>query len=789
MTDEEKKTVLDRISWFFARHRLGLFVLTLVITGVFGVGALRIKGEVIIAELLPYEHPYLKIMDDFSRVFGSGGSFVAIMVKANEGDIFKKSILEKVRNITDEVYNWVEVYRVLTVSIASRSTKVVKPGAEGEIRVAPLMWPELPGTEEEMERLKDAIFSNPNLRGILASRDGTAAIIVTQFKENISYARAFELLKDIDKRYGDAETSVHVVGYPMMMGWIYSLRPQMYHVFAISIAAVALVLWLIFLNFTGMISPLVNAFVLTIWGLGFIGFTGINFNPLLYVLAFLVGSRMIGNSHQIAYRYFEELHSSGNDRFRACYETMRTMFIPNFAAVAADVAGFSVLLIAKIVLMRHLAIIMSFWMATILMTGFLVPTVCSLLPLRVASERWAKEDSRTGFMSRVMVWMTEFAIGPRSKYVFGLIMIGVIVFSGYEFTRLKIGDPTPGSPIFYGNHPYNQDQALVDRTFDASSEDFTLYYTGEKQSVYQPAVLNTFEAFDRHMKARLPDIYKSSESIIGMMKAVNFIMHDGDTLWQELPLDEDKLTNLNGWVKNSVDFITLSRYYDHNMSKAQITLFFSDHTSDNLLRIRDAAYGFFKDHPMKLEKGEFKLAGGRIGMEIAVNEEMKRSHLLIDLSVYLGIFLLCAISYRSVVAGLMLTLPLVLANAITFAYMAIANIGLSINTLPVAAIGAGLGVDFAIYLYSRTIEEFPLQGRDWYNTIIQSVCTCGKAVVYTGLTVILPIITWYFLSDMKFQAEVGLFLSMIMGINVILCLTLHPFLIYIIKPKWATRKA
>jgi hypothetical protein len=61
--------------------------------------------------------------------------------------------------------------------------------------------------------------------------------------------------------------------------------------------------------------------------------------------------------------------------------------------------------------------------------------------------------------------------------------------------------------------------------------------------------------------------------------------------------------------------------------------------------------------------------------------------------------------------------------------------------------------------------------------------------VYTGLTVILPIITWYFLSDMKFQAEVGLFLSMIMGINVILCLTLHPFLIYIIKPKWATRKA
>jgi predicted RND superfamily exporter protein len=273
-----------------------------------------------------------------------------------------------------------------------------------------------------------------------------------------------------------------------------------------------------------------------------------------------------------------------------------------------------------------------------------------------------------------------------------------------------------------------------------------------------------------------------------MGKMVNVTLREGDVLYYQLPVEEDQVTGLIGYLRNTLGPSTMSRYIDSTLRRAQINIFFADHTSDNLLRIRDAAYGFFKTHPTKSDVGQFELAGGRIGMEIGVNEEMKRSHFLIDFAVYCGIFLLCAVCYRSIVAGLMLTIPLILANAMSFTYMSMRNIGLSINTLPIAAIGAGLGVDFAIYLYSRCMEEFPQKNGDWSETIIQSVCTCGKAVVYTGITVILPILTWYFFSDMKFQAEVGFFLSLIMVANVVLVLTLHPLLIWIIKPKFISRQ-
>jgi predicted RND superfamily exporter protein len=787
MGNKDSLTWLDRTCLFLTQHRFSIFTMILVVTAIFLYGAFQIRGEVILQDMLPYDHPYLKLHNRFSEVFGSGGSTVAIALKAEKGDIFNQAFLAKLQKMTNEVLMWDEVIRSLTVSMATRSVKVVKTLKKGEINIEPIMWPNIPKTPRDMDELKKNVFSNPAYNGSLVSRDGTAALLLTEFKENISYERVFSILQKLRKDFTDGGTSVHIVGFPMLMGWIYSLKAQIFNVFVISIIGMIVVLLIIFYgNLLGMIVVMGNALICTVWGLGFTGFTGINFSPMVYVLAFLVGARMVGNAHQITYRYFEELHSSGNDRFQASYQTMRTMFMPNAAAVAADVAGFGVLIIAKIVLMQHIAIIMTFWMASILLTGFLVPAICSLIPLKVTSERWAKESCHVDWLAKFMMSITRFAIGSRSRYVVWAVILIFGAFCFWQTSKLKIGDPTPGSPVFWENHTYNKDQKLINELFDASSENFLLFFEGEKESVYDPRVLLTFEAFDRHMQERLPDIYKGPDSIINTVKMVNVTLHDGDQMWFQLVRNVTLLTSLMGYVKSNTDPATLGRYMDRPLERAQLTLYFADHTSDNLLRIRDSAYDFFKIRPMKIEQGEYKLAGGRIGMEIALNEEMKRSHMLIDLTVYAAIFVVCALSFMSVTAGLMLTLPLILANSVAAGYMALSNIGLSINTLPVAAIGAGVGVDFAIYLYARSREEFALMAGDWNEVIIQSMCTCGKAVVYTGLTIVVPIITWYFLSDMKFQAQVGFYLSMIMVTNVILTLVFHPMVIYF-KPKFISR--
>jgi len=778
---------VDRLARFFTDYRIIVLTLSVIAALVVGFGATRIKGEVILQDMFPFTHPYLHLHGRFSQVFGGGGSTVVVAVKVKNGDIFTPERLTRIQRMTEEIEMWDEVYRPLTVSIGSRSTKVVKTRKKGEISVEPLMWPEVPRTPEAIEVLKKELYSNPAYKGSLISHDGTAALILTEFRENISYERVFELVQKLTKEHTDAEMSVHTVGFPIMMGWIYSYKPQIFIVFGVSITICLAILWLIFRSPAGIIAPIGFSMICTLWGLGFIGWSGINFSPLLYVLAFLVGARMISHSVQITQRYFEEYQACHHHAVAACYETMRKTMLPNTVCVLTEALGFLVLFIAKIGLMMQVATILSVWMVSLALAGILTPIICSLLPMRRALQDWETRQARPSMLDRLLVRVCEFSIG-RGRWVVLGVCAAMFAFSLSNMGSIKIGDPTPGTPLLFDSHPYNRDQALIDASFDASSDNLMLFYEGQRGSVYDPEVLKTFEAFSRHMRDELPDLYKTSASVINLAQLVNVTFHDGDMLWYQTPRDEALLTALMGYVRENAARGTTSRFMDASMERAQITLFFSDHTSDNLARIHDAAYAFFKTHPTSTERGHFLLAGGRIGLEMAVNDEMKRSHFLIDGAVLLAILLLCSLYFRSLLAGVMLTVPLILANLVAFAYMAKMGIGLSINTLPIAAVGVGVGVDFALYLYAMLKWELP-RHEHWRDALIETVRTSGKGVVFTGFTTILPILSWYFISDLRFQAQMGFFLAMIMATNVVLAITLHPLMIYMLKPKFLLKRS
>jgi predicted RND superfamily exporter protein len=787
MMNTTPKTAVDRFCFFVTRHRAAALALTLIVAVLFAVGIPRIQGKVLLEEMLPYEHPFLQIIIDFSDEFGTGGSWAGILIEAKDGDIFNPDILKKIQKIDNEVAVWTETFRTLTFSIGSRSAQVPKVSGTGEVGFDALMHP-IPEDADGLVELRKDIFSDPAIRAIV-SKNGRATLIQTEFKPDVSYQRAFELLNQIIEKYEDETTSVEVTGFPVLMGWVYSYGPQIIFVMAVSIGLIILSMFLIFRNFSGMAAPTFFGIISTAIGLGFIGWTGINFSPLLYVLAFLVGARMVSHAVQITHRYMEELAANG-DRKKACYETMRRMIMPNWAGVATDGAGFLILILVKIALMQQVAIFMSFWMFTVALCGPLTPIICSFMPLGKATDAYLKSKTKLSLLERLTTGAARFSVTRGRYWVMAVCAFGLI-FCAWQATFLKIGDPTPGTSLLFPDHPFNQTVGKLNKAFDISADDLVLYFKGNRpDAVYDPQVLQTFAAFDRHMGERLPDIYKSSDSFAGTMNTLNVIMRDGDVIYEELPAESGEFDSLMGFSRQNVQVSVLQLYFDGEMQKTQSTLFFTDHTSDNLLRIRDAAYAFFETRPMKIEAGEFLLAGGGVGMNIAINEEMKRTHAAIDLMVLGVIFILCSIFYRSIVAGLMLTCPLILGNLLAFCYMSMNGIGLSINTLPVAAVGVGVGVDFAIYIYNRCREEYAngTTGKDkWMETILASVRTSGKAVVFTGLTMVLPVLSWLVLSDMKFQAEMGLFLAMILTTNVLLALTLHPLLIYLIKPRFISR--
>ncbi|MFQ5665075.1 MAG: MMPL family transporter [Candidatus Binatia bacterium] len=186
-------------------------------------------------------------------------------------------------------------------------------------------------------------------------------------------------------------------------------------------------------------------------------------------------------------------------------------------------------------------------------------------------------------------------------------------------------------------------------------------------------------------------------------------------------------------------------------------------------------------------KAVFKLAGGLIGVLAAANEELLRNDVLMNVLGFGTIYLILIFTYRSFVAGLFMLTPLLVANGIVNAYMGARGIGININTLPIVTVGVGFGIDYGLYIVSRTIEEYRTLG-DLEAAVHRAMTTSGKAVTFTAGSMIAGTLFWTF-SNIRFDSEMGLLLALWMAVSFLSSMTLLPVSIMTFKPRFIVREA
>jgi predicted RND superfamily exporter protein len=187
-----------------------------------------------------------------------------------------------------------------------------------------------------------------------------------------------------------------------------------------------------------------------------------------------------------------------------------------------------------------------------------------------------------------------------------------------------------------------------------------------------------------------------------------------------------------------------------------------------------------------MEAAQFRLAGGLIGVLAAANEELLKNDILVNVLGFGTIFLVLVVTYRSVMAGLYMILPLLVANAVIHAYMGARDIGINIHTLPVVTVGVGFGIDYGLYIVSRIIEEYRT-GFSLPEAVRSAIATSGKAVTFTAVTMILGTLFWT-MSNLRFSAEMGLLLALWMAVSFLATVTLLPVLVVTLKPHFILRR-
>jgi hypothetical protein len=777
---------MKKLADFVIKRRLLVVLVISVLTVFFSYKLLGLTVSTNFNDLLPQTHEYIKLHNDFRKTFG-GANFLVMMVSVKEGDIFNKKTLEKIRYIANELEAIPGIDRYKIISIASRKLKNPKITSWG-IESKPLMWPEVPKTDQELQKLKDALYSNEAYYGSYVSLDSKKSLIYADFfeEEHLDYSLIYKELERIRAATEDSNTVVSIVGNPMHLGVVASMISMMNYIMGSTLLIIPILLYLAYRSFWAVLIVPSSAVISGIWGLGFMAMMGYNLDPLVFVLPFLISLCAFRHCHQLYNRYYEE-YVKTNDPMAGVRVIIEQMFLPGLIAVVTDAFGIAIIAITPVPMLQRIAIAGTFWSIITVVVGLiLTPVLLTYVPLspklvkRMEHLR-LQDEQRAGWENRFADWMGPWLIG-KGRYVVMVIAIIVTCFSIYWSEKLIVGDAQVGSNLLYPSSRYNQDSVRINQNLPLINPLYIMLEGEKQRALTEPRSLVDVKKFAYYMMKNSGAA--GFQNIISPIMSMPQKMHEDDPKWTGMAEDPVSANAYLIGLLQSGDPGDMNKFVDPKIMQTNIVLFYTDKTGPTIQKAIETAKQYINELAQLPEGFRYRLAAGVIGTEAAINEVVAEKQLETLIYALLGVFFFCALEFKSLKAGLILMIPVMLSNWMAYAYMAINQIGLSISTLPVSAAGVGMGVDYGIYMIARMEEELTNDpGISLETALLRTIQSYSKSIFAVAGTLFAGLLVWT-LSGLKFQAQMGLMLAVILFLNCLGAVFLVPVLVLLFKPKF-----
>ncbi|QLF94773.1 RND family transporter [Pseudomonas sp. ABC1] len=774
---QDKATFLERLIF---NNRPAVIILCLLASVFLFYQATQIRPSTSFEKMIPLGHPYIQKMIEHRNDLGNLGNTVRISVEAREGTIFDASYMETLRQIHDEVFYIPGVDRSAMKSLWSPSvrwTEVTEEGFDGG-EVIPQTYD---GSPESLAELRSNVLKSGQI-GRLVANDFRSSIIDVPLQETYSdpqdqgrqirldyQAFSHELEDKVREKYQaqNPNVQIHIVGFAKKVGDLIDGLLMVVVFFAAALLITLVLLYLFTWCIRSTLSVLVTTLIAVGWQLGLMNLAGFGLDPYSMLVPFLIFA--IGISHGVQkINGIAQQSSDADNALTAARRTFRQLFLPGMIAILADAVGFITLLIIDIGVIRELAIGASIGVAVIVFTNLiLLPVAISYMGIsRRAIERSKKDAHVEHPFWRRLSGFANARVAPVSVALALLVAVGGFF---YQKHNLQIGDLDQGAPELRPDSRYNKDNDFVINHYSTSSDVLVVMVKTAPEGCSHYDTLEAMDALTWKME-NTPGV-QSAVSMVTVARQSIKGMNEGSLKWETLSRNQDVLNN---------SIARADGLYNGDCSLAPLMVFLNDHKAQTLTRTVEAVESFASEN--NREGLEFLLAAGNAGIEAATNEVIANSELTILTLVYLCVAGMCLITFRSLAATVCIVLPLILTSILGNALMAFLGIGMKVATLPVIALGVGIGVDYGIYIYSR-LESFLRAGLPLQEAYYQTLRSTGKAVLFTGLCLAIGVATWIF-SAIKFQADMGLMLTFMFIVNMFGALWLLPALAhFLIKPE------
>ncbi|MBD3872187.1 MAG: RND family transporter [Acidobacteria bacterium] len=767
------KTMLENLIFNNRRLVIAIFI---ILTIFMMYEASHLKIDAGFAKLIPLKHEYIKTYVEYRDQFG-GANRVVIAIKAREGDIFTPRFFEVLAELTDDVFFIEGVDRTRVMSLFTpnvRFTEVVEDGISGGNVIPDDFEP----TPEGLAKVRENILKS-NYMGRLVANDFSSAIVVAELLEvnpttgeKLDYIDVAGLLEGVREKYSNHEIGVefdyHIIGFAKVIGDIASgaARVVLFFLIAFTITAVFVYVYSQSLKLTMIV--LGCALVAVIWQLGLLTLLGFGIDPMSILVPFLIFAIAVSHGVQMISAFRAEVFD-GADSLTASRSTFRRLLVPGGIALLSDTIGFITIMLIEIRMIQEMAITASLGVAVIILTDLiLVPVLLSYVQLTASyqeklHERATKMDQLWSVLGGVTV--------PRNAAIILAVAAVLFAVGGWKAGQIKIGDLHAGVPELRADSQYNIDTDFITKHFSIGVDVITTIVESHPEACTEHDVMTTIDRFEWHMR-NVPGV----QSVFGIgvvAKIINAGWNEGSLKWRVLPRNPSTMAQAVTYIDTATGLLNAE------CSVMPVYIYTVDHKAETIERIVAEVKAYQAEHGS--EDVTFRLATGNVGVMAATNEVVSEAQFPILLWVFAAIIVLCLITFRSVKGTMCIVIPLALVSVLAYALMAILEIGLKTSTLPVVALGVGIGVDYGIYIYSR-FRSLLQEGQSIHDAYLATLKLTGSGVIFTGITLAIGVATWIF-APIKFQADMGILLTFMFLVNMLGAIILLPALACYLKPK------
>jgi len=746
-----------------------VMLLMLIATIVLAWQATQLKVAASFEKMIPTNHEFVVNFLENRADLTSLGNVVRVTVEAKEGDIFNAEYLETLKQVTDKAFyipgvNRPEMASLWTANV--RWTSVTEEGLEGG-QVIPATYN---GDAESIALVRQNVELSGQI-GRLVGNDFKSTIVYLPLLEinpetgnRLDYKEFSERIEtELRNEFNSDKIEIRVTGFAKIVGDLIEGATQVVMFFGIAVLITLVMLFFYSRSIKSTLATLACSITAVIWQLGLLNAMGMGLDPYSMLVPFLVFAIGVSHGVQIVGAIAHK-QGEGHNRLDSARLAFRGLYIAGLTALVSDGFGFATLMVIDIPVIRDLAIAASVGVAVIILTNLvLLPLIMSYVG--VDEKAVAKLQQEESGSNKLWHFLAGFAQAKMAKGALA-VALALLAVGLWGNANVQIGDLDKGAPELRADSRYNLDNAYVTDNYSTSTDVFVVMVETEMDGCIKYNTLAAVDLFQWTIE-QVPGV-QSSISLADRSKFVISAYSEGDLKWNAL--------NRNQFVLNgTISGMNLSDgLFSSDCSFMPIIVFLEDHKADTLKRVVAVAEDFIA----KNDTGDavFKLAAGNAGIEAATNEVVERAQTEMLIWVYGVVAILVWLAFRSVRTVICIIAPLALTSLLCSALMVALGIGVKVATLPVIALGVGIGVDYGIYIYGK-LEEYLKEGMPFADAYFETLKSTGKAVVFTGLTLGIGVATWAF-SPIKFQADMGLLLTFMFLWNMVGAVVFLPALAY-----------